>query len=874
VPRRRLTIALLYALFFFSGSAGLGYQAVWAKMFAPGLGHEMPAVLAVVCAFLGGMALGAWTLDGVVSRSVQPGRWYALLELVIGLWGLTSTLLIPLTNQAALRMVGLQPTPIWHWAIAFALPFLSLLPATAAMGATLPAMDRFLAPLTAGCRCVGGLYATNTLGAVIGTLAGTFILMPALGLRKATWSLAGLNLLCGAVAWWTASRVHGRREAAEAIDSSGGQISAHPTTGAPTSRFSRLRLATTVFCTGLLGIGFEVAGVRVLSQVLENTVYSFAAVLAVYLLGTSAGSAAYQRWGRRTDSRSLLADLLCVTAVGCLVAVVALAKAPALYTTCRSALGDSRFAVLTAEMAAAATVFTLPTATMGAMFSHLAQSARKSEGGIGWAFAVNTAGGSLAGLVFGVLLLPAAGSKWTLVLIALGYLLLVPCLAGWRWASALIPLGLLPFLPRDLRVVDVPQDGRLLDYREGVMASVAVVEDGAGRRTLRVNNRFQMGGTGAAAAEYLQADIPLLLHLAPKRALFLGAGTGITLGAAALHPNLNSDGVELLPEVVQVMPRFEPENQAPTQNPRLKVATADARRFVQANVEEYDVIVGDLFHPARDGAGALYTVEHFRAIRDRLGPGGLFCQWLPLHQLDEPTLRVIARTFLEVFPDATAWLLRFNVDAPVLGLIGAQAPLRYSEHWLEDRVENPALAEHLKTLALADSIRLFGNLVAGPSQLRVWAGDAALNTDDHPRVAFGAPRFSFRKDAPTYGRLEAVLRLGPPDLRSSLGLTADAASEARGRRLGAYIAARDVYLRGLIAEANGHSTQAVDAFIESARLSEDFTAGYARCLSLASVLATSQPPQARALLERLVQAQPARPVAKEMMQRLFSDGVR
>src|SRR5439155_19842133 len=167
--------------------------------------------------------------------------------------------------------------------------------------------------------------------------------------------------------------------------------------------------------------------------------------------------------------------------------------------------------------------------------------------------------------------------------------------------------------------------GRIAEYREGVMASVAVIEDAGGDRVLRVNNRFQMGGTAAAAAEYRHAHIPLLLHRAPKRALFLGLGTGITFGAAALHPDLQSDGVELVPEVVELMPLFAPSNFAPYRQPQLKLSVADARRHVRATGVHYDVIVADLFHPARDGAGSLYTLEHFRAVRERLAPGGLFC---------------------------------------------------------------------------------------------------------------------------------------------------------------------------------------------------------------------------------------------------------
>src|SRR6266699_2649987 len=100
MTRVRWQPAVLYLLFFFSGSAGLGYQMVWSKMFATGLGHELPAVLAVLCAVMVGMALGAWQLDRLIARSRSPGGWYGGLEILIGAWGFLSAALIPVANHA------------------------------------------------------------------------------------------------------------------------------------------------------------------------------------------------------------------------------------------------------------------------------------------------------------------------------------------------------------------------------------------------------------------------------------------------------------------------------------------------------------------------------------------------------------------------------------------------------------------------------------------------------------------------------------------------------------------------------------------------------------------------------------------------------
>ncbi|MCI0744894.1 MAG: hypothetical protein L0Y58_05755 [Verrucomicrobia subdivision 3 bacterium] len=841
----------------------------------------MPAVLAVVAAFMAGIALGAWSTLRL--PLINPARAYALLELLIGVWGAVTIFAIPQANELALRWIGLSPGALWHWTVAFAIPLVTLLPATAAMGATLPVMERLMTPLSARGHSIGGLYAGNTAGAALGVLMGAFIVLPSLGLKSSAFLFVGINLCCGIVAWIAGAgqeKLSPHKCGTPTIQLAQGPASG----GSPRLTSSEFRIyaarvvvsrvagptAITLFLTGLLGIGYEVVGVRILGQILENTVYTYATVLAVFLIGTAVGGAVYHRYAERLT----LPDLLSATALCCLVGVLFATQADHVYQACRSAFGDSLPGVFAAEMAVAAGMFLLPTAAMGATFSQLVRRA----GDVGRALAVNTLGAACAPALFSVGLLPLVGSKGTILAISLAYLAALP--TGWkrqipntkqqrnpnRPNDRLLGVGGLAFaasltgllaiaLTQSFRFVDIPSDGKIVEFREGTMASVAVVEDAAGRRTLRVDNRFQMGGTGVADAEYRHAHIPLLLHPRPARALFLGLGTGITFSGAALHEGVAlADGVELLAEVMEVMPAFAPFNDYPPG--RLRPHVADARRFVLAAAESYDVVVGDLFHPARDGAGSLYTVEHFRAIRRKLAPGGLFCQWLPLHQLDHETLRAIVRTFLEVFPETQAWLLRFNVDAPVIGLVGFAAAVPYSAGWLEERTESTALRERLQKLALSDSLRLFGNFLAGPADLRTYAAGAPINTDDSAVILFGAPRFSYLRKTSSYGRLLPLLNLQLTSLPAPVA------------ELGAFIEARNVFLKGLIAESEGRLEEAYAAYLQSARRCGEFTAGYARVLSVATAEAKSNPRRSRGLLEKLIDAQPDRPVARELLKRL------
>jgi spermidine synthase len=176
-----------------SGFAGLGYEIVWTRQLSIAFGTEMMAVLGAVAGFFGGLALGAFVLDRTIRRSRSPRTVYATLEAVIGLWGLINIWLLPVAGRAISPLLGTEPAPALLWAVSFALPTLVLLPATAAMGGTLIALERMMREACGDARVTAGVYGANTAGAVAGTLISTFLLLPALGLSGTLVCLAGVN---------------------------------------------------------------------------------------------------------------------------------------------------------------------------------------------------------------------------------------------------------------------------------------------------------------------------------------------------------------------------------------------------------------------------------------------------------------------------------------------------------------------------------------------------------------------------------------------------------------------------------------------------------------------------------------------------------
>jgi spermidine synthase len=828
-----------------SGFAGLGYQIVWTQQSALWLGHESAAVLAVVAAFFGGLAFGALVLGRRIHRSSRPVRWYAWCEAAIGLWSFALALLFAPLTDWLVNLIGPQPSPLWHWTVAFCGTFLLLLPATAAMGATLPAMEKILAPMRNRGTRIAALYAGNTFGAVLGTTGAAFWLVPEFGLTITASVCAVLNLLCAVTAF--------KCFAEPASDSA---VTAHTSNG---------NVLMLLAATGLLGIGYEVLVVRVLSQVAENTVYTFAILLAVYLIGTALGAAGYARWlagaSEPEKVRNRLLQLLTVT---CVLGVISLASAGNFKAAVLHTLGSSMAAALTAEAALAMTAFLLPTIVMGALFSHLATSAAAAGIGFGQALGVNTLGAAAAPLLFGVVLVTGVGSKFALLIVAAGYLALSSrraWLAPGFWAAAAATFTLAIVAP-SLALIDIPEGGKLISHKEGALASVSVVADANGVTTLHINNRQQEGSSATLFADARQALLPLLLHPSPTRALFLGVGTGVTSMAAAGDSSLHVDAVELLPEVIEASAHFT-RLFDDTHHSRPHVMAADARRFVRASRERHDVIVSDNFHPARSGSGSLYTVEHFQAVHRQLATDGVFCQWLPLHQLDLDTLRSIVRSFLAAFPNGYALLATNSLETPVVGLIARADADRFDLVQLRNRLTNATLSPEPADLGIEDDLALLGSFIAGPRTLARFSRNAPLNTDDHPVVAYRAPRITYVADSLPRDRLIDVLR--------ALGTTPDELLTHSDiewtSRLARYWTARNRFIEAgrdvrPTADVQGMLAQVREPLLSVLQISPDFRPAYDPLLQMATALNRIDAHAARELLIELQGMQPARPEAR------------
>lgn len=845
-----------------SGTAALGYELLWTRLLGLALGHEFLGVLAALAGFFGGLAIGSAIFHGRVVRAANPARLFVIFEVIAATYALASPYVlhwlsswVPATIGPAIGDAGLSGL-----LASLFVSTIALLPATVCMGATLPALveaRRRVQTDDPDGRGLGRLYGANTLGAVMGTLLAVHLILPAVGLAIGALILAAVGYTAAGLAHvW--SKKHG--SAAPRNTSTGPQID---TSGDPDPELVRERwlLYLLVFGTGLAGVGVEVIGVRVLSQVMSNTVYTFADVLAVYLLGTAGGAWLYQRHARRAVAGAparVAARLLLAQALSVVLAAGILRAVPDLLTTLTGP--DPGFgALLLAEAIAAAAVFIVPTMLMGALFSHLL--GLLAGDGIGRAYALNTLGSALAPFLLGLVALPRLGLTDAMFSLAYGYLALLVLFAWFRRFSTtwqVVSMGLVlaaTVLGRgSLVLVEPPEGWTVLERHEGVMGLVTVSEqkdaEGSPLRRLQVDRQFRMGGA-LSIGERRMGHLPLLLHGDARTALFLGVGTGATAGASLDHAVEQVDAIELVPEVLEVLPHFHEINGRLDESERVSLHTADARRWLAGSEQTWDVIVADLFHPERDGAGFLYSREHFESVREHLSEGGLFVQWLPLHQLDEDTLRTIVATFLDVYPEAHSWLALYNVDSPAFALIGRDSSASLVVDL--DRMVETIRAEAFAPVVLQDPRDTFAAYMLDRDALVELAAQAPINTDLRPVVLFEAPKSG--RDGLGARNLELLLpmRSGYPE-----GLAT--ARDMTGFReiTTAFSTALEHYLRGemiLARESRPGEPMpeaAVEHYVAAYETAPDFVPPRGRLRAqIASLNQAGFEEEARALVERL-----------------------
>jgi spermidine synthase len=788
----RLVFTVVMLCLLVSGMAGLLYEVVWARYLALFLGHTSYAVVVVLVAFMGGLALGNAWFGARADRSRRPLAFYAWLEIGIGICAEVFPPYYTFCHETFARLArGLEPGSTGLLTIKFAFGVLSVLLPTMLMGGTLPVLTRLVARSLGEVReKVAALYFVNSGGAVVGCWVADFWLLPAMGLKATILAGALMNLAVGAVALlmsiWLREGTEARVEPAP--QPAPVASSAEPAADEESYSRGELRLAVwAIGASGFVAMLYQVAWTRLLALVLGASTHAFSLMLMTFIAGITAGSYAVYRWRRlrRTLAAFGWTELaLALTLAGSMFLyqylpfwftklAAFLARQPESYPLYEFAQGLICFLVMFVPTFCLG--MTLPLASRVAT----AEAARAGSS-VGRVFAVNTLGTVLGAGLTGLWLMPRLGLARTFAVgVALNGLIGLVILLRSQGRRRKVLLAAAPVLAAGLVLgagalfnrtwqvaftmglwrqktpppswAEMRQAARafqLVFYRDGAGATVTVEASQTTNRTdlfLKVNGKTDAGTARDMITQLLMGHLPMLLHPSAREVLVIGLGSGCTAGAVACHPSLQRlDVVEITPEVVEAAKLFEAHNCRVLQEPRLRLHIEDAKSFLQLSDRRYDAIISAPSNPWMAGVAGVFSLEFYQQCREHLAEGGVMVQWVQTYDFSDQTLDTVLATFGQVFPQLSVWQ-GYGLD--VL-LVGTVQPAQVDLAALEARLQEPAVKADLKRVQL-DSMPVFlsQELVSPSNGAFLAASDARVHSDFFPLLEYAAQRDFFARPA-------------------------------------------------------------------------------------------------------------------------------
>jgi spermidine synthase len=770
-PRRFLPALLL--LFIGSGCAALIYEIVWFQLLQLIIGSSSISLGILLGTFMGGMCLGSLLLSRLISARQHPLRVYAALELGIGVFGLLILVAMPLVGGIYTAWAGEGIVGIIFRAV---IAGICLLPPTVLMGATLPAISRWVKATPDGVSWLGFFYGGNIAGGVIGCVLAGFYLLRVFDVATATAVAVAFNLVVALIAYVLAGQTS--YEADVVTPSRAGAAPARGTA-----------VYVTIALSGLTALTAEVIWTRLLSLHFGATVYTFALILAVFLVGLGIGS---------TIGATLARDIASPKrALGWCQLLLCAAIAWAAYELTESLpywpinpyIATTPWFTLQLDLVRCFWVV-LPGAMLwGASFplalaavATKEQDAARLAGGV---YAANTVGAIVGSLATSFILIPWIGTSHAeqviIIVSALSALIMLePSFAGTTARSAgFQPAGSASFQASGTRGWNVtatvvlavamvaagllarsvhPLPGLLVAYGryaatrigqanviyvgEGLNASVAVSELSNGVRNY--HNAGKVQASSEPQDMRLQRMLGHLTTLIPpqaKKVLVIGCGAGVTAGAVSVDPVVEHETIaEIEPLVPRVVSTYFAEyNFDVVRNPKVHVRIDDARHFVETTHETFDAITSDPLDPWVKGAAMLYTVEFFEMAKQHLNPGGVVTLFVQLYESSTEAVKSEIGTFLEVFPNGVVWGNTNEGKGYDLVLLGQNQPTKIDVDAIQARLQRPEyapMAKSLREIGMNSAVDLFSTYAGRKPDLEPWLRDATLNRDRNLRLQY------------------------------------------------------------------------------------------------------------------------------------------
>lgn len=782
-------IPLIYFIFFLSGASALVYEIVWARYLSLVFGGSHLAVTTVLTVFMTGLALGSYFIGNRVDNRKHLLRLFGFLELGIGFCALIFAGLMKVYPPVYVKLAQIAPESIIYLtSIRITFAVIALIVPTTLMGGTLPVLTAFTARLMKGAGIrLSFLYGCNTIGAVSGAAATGFVMLRNFSMGKTLLFAMVINTTVGLTALFLQNRT-----TATPLEPLPTLIAAE----VPSNSENLLPFKLILWGVGVSGfcaMAYEVLWGRILSIAIGASTYGFTLLLMAFLTGIGAGSTAYGLFCRFQSKIRYKGPTSPYRSVAFFGVVQLIIGATALLATAQFRhlpgyvaflhecflgyfAGSDQFQIVQlANFALAFSIMFVPAFFMGIAFPLAGTIHCRYQNLVGRAvgeiLSYNTIGAILGAAVSGYLLIYLFGIQRSLqiiILINLGYGLIVlasivegrklPLLAA---LVSLAALALPIFVPNvwmlwetklyavyqsnkpeeygtDAELQEVVANMDVRFYAEGTQSIVSSVQS-ADTLFFITNGRVEASNAHHdMQCQYVLGHLPMLMHPDPRKVFVLGTGSGMTLGAVSVHPGVEKITLaEIEPNVLGVARTFGIDNHyiLNKPDPRLKIVFNDGRNHLLTTKDRFDVITADPVHPWFSGAGYLYSNEYFRLAAQRLNPGGIICQWLPLYELTGADLRSVVRTIRENFAYTMIWVTHYDAE-----IIASNSPIIIDEQVLEKRISTSEIRGDLRQIKMGSAENFLSFFVMGTEGSKKYSKGGKLNTDDNLYLEFSAPR--------------------------------------------------------------------------------------------------------------------------------------
>ncbi len=773
--------AAILACFLLSGASSLVFELLWTRDLTLVFGATIPAISTVLGVFMAGLALGS-TVGGRLSRRFRdlPAA-YAIAEAGIGLYAmLVPTLLrmLPAVHAAAHHAFGDRPALLSLTRLVATA--LVLLPPTTLMGATLPILSRHFVeqgggPAKVG-RAVGALYAWNTLGAVVGTFVGGFILLPSIGKHATNLTAAGINLVLATLVLSTRRWSEPRQDelgdfADPPVEPDDASLTEKTQPDPEPSPQVRGLVLASFAVSGAVAMVCQVLWNRALAIVIGSSVYSFTLILLAFLIGLAAGAAILGPLATRSPRPLRWLGAIHLGVGACVLSSYAVMDdLPATFIALLRGGSFSVEGVIACQFLLAILALLPPTLAMGGVLPitmRLVSRGRNEVGeDVGNAYSLNTIGAIVGSVAAGFLVLPLVGLERGLracaivsIVLGAGFLLLprgprvvrlIPVVALFAAALALPGWNVQRFTAGLFRVSIARQiiesnkwEVPLLEYYKDGTATSVSVERWARTIALKNNGKVDASNGDDMATQIMVGLMPLLFHPTaldhPPKVAVVGFGSGVTIGAVTQFPIGHADVIELEPNVIEAGSRFFGSvNHQPERDPRVRVVIDDGRSFLSGGTDRYDVIISEPSNPWISGVSNLFTTDYWKIARSRLADDGVFCQWAQLYEMSPRNVKILLRSFSSVFPYTYVFAAE-DLSSDVI-MVAANHPLGLDLRHLQKNFEHPVLAAELRRGGVPSVQDLVAYLLLVPEEIPAFTTGAPLNTDDNALIEYAAPR--------------------------------------------------------------------------------------------------------------------------------------